>query len=626
LKTIVSNVYKNASFAKWVPLVLRTASGIGRKVMRQLVWIVVFGFIAKLSWVTLSAQQIPQTVYVYTMGTADQNIMMASLEGIVNRSTSGEMMLSPTASILPNPIFWLNELKAVYPQVQVVSQSNPTFLINRYRSLLKGYVLYDRSVNTNSINIATSIAGITNALLVDPATLSYATAAGLPEIADTRNMTYSQAYTQYNSQFNRDMIFYQDPAFNEPLRDYCIMNHGFMFYADPTALNPYAANQNHQGQLLGWGPSEYDLFNQGSQNNQQVSGANYLWSESATSKWRVPLAKQKYHTPLNIPTETNMHYVAFVMTDGDNIQVLTGGWATDPSWFGSPYRGNFNMTWELTSSLAEVNPVAFNYYYEHAAYGSNNDCFVSPGGKGLTFPSQYPDINGLADSISQSLQVADQKVLVIVDPSYDTNALYRILDEPNIMGIMFKTYDDYYKGRDGKLDWHNGKPILSAKYALWDGADTAQSIANSLNADPHRDGLHDSASYSIVVVHAWSTLGPTGTGSGNPMSNLNQLTQWLDPTKVKVVTLEELMVHLRNNFGTPLDFRFAMNADNMTVSNNVFYGQLIGPPGRNAVVEGSTNLQTWTPLQTNTLPPEGFGISAPLSASRVEYFRAHLLP
>src|ERR1700679_4361664 len=86
---------------------LHTASGAGRKVIRLLVLIVVCGWVADF---TVSAQQIPQTVYVYTMGTADQNIMMASLEGIVNRTTSGEMMLSPTASILPNPVFWLNEL------------------------------------------------------------------------------------------------------------------------------------------------------------------------------------------------------------------------------------------------------------------------------------------------------------------------------------------------------------------------------------------------------------------------------------------------------------------------------------------------------------------------------------
>jgi len=269
------------------------------------------------------------------MGSTPQNIMMASLEGIVNRNTDGELLVSPNNSTLPNPLFWLNQLKAAYPQVRSQFQSNPAFFINRYRTMLSGYVLYDRAVNPHSINIATSIAGVTDALVVDPSTLSYATAAGLPLIADTRFMTYGQVYTQYRSQFNKDMLFHQDTTMNENLRDYCILNHGFMFYTDPTALNPYAADQFHQGRIYGWGPSEFDLFNQASQNNQQVVGSNWSWSSSTTSKWKVPLAKQQYHAPVNVPTQNGKHYVAFVMSDGDNVQVLTGGWATDPKWFGS---------------------------------------------------------------------------------------------------------------------------------------------------------------------------------------------------------------------------------------------------------------------------------------------------
>jgi hypothetical protein len=243
------------------------------------------------------------------------------------------------------------------------------------------------------------------------------------------------------------------------------------------------------------------------------------------------------------------------MSDGDNCQWLTGGFATDPKWFGSPYRGQFNMTWDLTSTLGEMSPVAFNYLYQHASNGTHKDSFVSSGGAGLTFPSRYPDIDGLVSSISQSMQAADQKVISILDPSYDTAKLQAILDDPQVMGMMFKTYANYYKGRNGALEFHNGKPILSVKYSLWDGADTALSIANALNASAHRDPVGDPASYSIVNVHPWSVLGPNGTGSGNPMSNLNQLVQWLDPARVEVITLEEMMVHLRNNFGKPLAIR-----------------------------------------------------------------------
>src|SRR5262249_33046248 len=99
------------------------------------------------------------------------------------------------------------------------------------------------------------------------------------------------------------------------------------------------------------------------------------------------------------------------------------------------------------------------------------------------------------------------------------------------------------------------------KYSLWDGADTALAIANALNNETHRDALNDPASFSIVNVHPWSTLGPTGSGSGDPMSNLNQLVQWLDPAKGEGVTLEGLMVHLRTNFGMPVWVAPDLDAD-----------------------------------------------------------------
>jgi hypothetical protein len=265
----------------------------------------------------------------------------------------------------------------------------------------------------------------------------------------------------------------------------------------------------------------------------------------------VPLAPQPYHAPRNLVTEGDKHYVAFVMSDGDNVSSLTGQFATDSRWFGSPYRGKFDMTWDFTSTVAEVNPVAFNYYYQHAATGAHKDNFVAAHGAGTMFPSQYPDNAGLVASISQSMQLADQRVVSILDPTYDVSALYPILDAPQVLGMMFKTYDAGYRGRDGALDWHNGKPILSVKYTLWDGIQSARQIADALNSTTHRDGIHDAASYSIVNVHPWSTNGPMGTGSGDPMSNLNQLVEWLDATKVRVVTLEDLFVLLRRNFGTP---------------------------------------------------------------------------
>jgi hypothetical protein len=510
--------------------------------------------LAVLPALAARAQQLPSTVYVWTMGNTDQNSMMASLAGIVNRNTSGEVLLSPNNHSQPNPLFWLDQLRLAYPQVQSQVQSNPTFFINQYRSQLAGYVLYDKTANPDSLNVATSIAGVTDSIIVDSNTLAYATAAGLPMTADARTMTYAQAYQQYAPQFNKSMIFHQDTGKDHQLRDYAVMNRGFMYYTSPTTnLGTFAANQNHQGRVYGWAQSEFDLFSQASQRNQMVVASDWSGSNSTTSRWQIPLATQQYHTPGNISTNPGKHYVAFVMSDGDNEQWLTNGFATDPKWYGSQYRGNFNMTWDLTSTLGEMNPVAFNYLYQHASNGTKKDNFVSAGGAGIAFPSQYPDINGLASSINSSMQTADQKVVSILDPAYSTSKLYPILDQPQVDGMMFKTYDSYYKGRNGAIEFHNGKPIVSVEYSLWDGPDTAQGIANALSSDPNQDPIDDVNSYSIINVNPWSVFGPTGSGSsGNPMSNLNWLVQQLEPSRVEVVTLEELMVQLRNHFGTPL--------------------------------------------------------------------------
>jgi hypothetical protein len=486
------------------------------------------------------------------MGNFAQNAMMSSLAGVVNRTTNGEVMLSPDNGNQPNPRFWLDQLKASYPSVTSQVQSDPSFFISKYKSKISGYVLYDTGSNPDSLNIATSIAGVTNSIIVDSSTRLTAILNGLPQVADARSMTYASAYSTYANQFNKDMLFHQALYFDHHLRDFAVMNKGFVYYSSPTQLNPYASNQNHQGRIFGWADSEVDVFAQASQNNQQVVASNYSWSTSTMAKWKVPIAQQKSHAAGNVATKAGKHYVAFVMSDGDNSQWLTNAFATDPKWYGSPNRGKFNMTWDFSPSLKDMSPIAHNYIYEHASDGTYKDNFVAAGGNGTQFPSIYPDINGLASDVASSMASADLKVVSILDPNYSTSKLFPILDQEQVSGIMYKTYDHYYKGNNGKLEWHNGKPVLSVKYSLWDGADTAVSLASALNNQVHKDPLDDQASYSIVNVHPWSTAGPDGTGSGDPMSNLMALVNALDPNKVEVVTLEEMMVQLRNHFGLPV--------------------------------------------------------------------------
>jgi hypothetical protein len=86
--------------------------------MRRMTCAFVVGCLAVTPISSVQAQQLPQTVFVWTGGNSSQDVMMASLAGIVNRNTQGELLLSPDDPTLPNPMFWLDQLKAAYPQVQ----------------------------------------------------------------------------------------------------------------------------------------------------------------------------------------------------------------------------------------------------------------------------------------------------------------------------------------------------------------------------------------------------------------------------------------------------------------------------------------------------------------------------
>jgi len=332
---------------------------------------------------------------------------------------------------------------------------------------------------------------------------------------------------------------------------------GFMFDETGAERDAYLAGQNDHSLVLGWGyqNDEYEFFSSASRNNLMAVPADHLQSAAAPSRWDVAIPAQAAHTSITTPTQAGAHYVAFVMSDGDNVQWVTNDFARSTRWFGSPHRGDFDMTFDLSPALAEINPVALKYLYDEAAGDDHKTFFVTPGGKGINYPSQTPDMAGSMDVTAAAMKAVDHNVISVLDDTVDLEKLEEMASRPETLGLMLKT-GAAYKGLGGAIYWRDGKPIVSTKYSLWDGFDTPNGIVAALNAAP-RDPLANQASYSIVNVHPWSN-GLADGGQGDPMSNVDYIAGRLDGN-VKVVTLEELMIHLRNNFGSAVDPRLGRN-------------------------------------------------------------------
>jgi len=204
----------------------------------------------------------------------------------------------------------------------------------------------------------------------------------------------------------------------------------------------------------------------------------------------------------DIETEDDVHYVTFLMSDGDNVSWLLDGFAFDEKWYGSPYRGEFPMGWTISPMLADLAPTVMERLYEDA---TNRDSFVAGvSGRGYFYPSELPNLEAEAERTNDALSHAGLSTAYIVDTelgAFSSHVLAHYAVQPAIDGGFWLYYPDN-AARGGEIVFSHGKPFVSVTHNLWEGIDTPESIATEINGAPRTP--HDPAGYSVVNVHAWS--------------------------------------------------------------------------------------------------------------------------
>ena len=72
-----------------------------------------------------------------------------------------------------------------------------------------------------------------------------------------------------------------------------------------------------------------------------------------------------------------MHYIAFIMTDGDNLQWVERDYTQSTWWYGAPQRGQVPMGWGLPiSTTLQLAPDIWDYFAQTA---TANDDFLAFG-------------------------------------------------------------------------------------------------------------------------------------------------------------------------------------------------------------------------------------------------------
>ena len=486
-----------------------------------------------------------------------QLVAMQTLQGVLAQDT-------PRIYIRPENPIYLQDMADNHNVTRIDWRFFSSF-VTHFKNEVDGYVIYDLS-DPASLTAATTLSGILRAVAVDVSLQSTFANAGYPQLMDARGKDDQWVYEHYGTLLNHDAIVihpndYQTDGVSLHLRDWAPAIGAIDWWNSSAEYTEALFDALEKGSpVYGWdnavpgaGGDEISFIDYHSQHDLYQIPSNWLLNlstyagfASRQEPWQLtqPGLKDKY-TP-----EPDVHYVTFMMSDMDNICVHMAphNFAMDTTYFASSLRGTFPMGWGMNPALMELAPTVVEWWYRNA---SKKDSFVVSGpGLGYFYPHRMSTgaVQKHVQKLGHLMQQADLHNIVITEnfwPQDMTVENYQQYVGPyaaleQIRGMFYVDVNGDYARYGGRLLWFNDKPFLTCRFTLWnapqyDGVSrNANQLAATLNALPADPA--DPASYSFVVVHAWSY------GLDEVARTIEQLAP-----HVRVVTPDELIEQLYLN-------------------------------------------------------------------------------
>lgn len=508
----------------------------------------------------------------------------------VNELAGDELVWITTGNIAVE--HWRSELLARHPEWENRGVFDPWALVERFqnRNLIKGYILYRQDSSSRkdfawssdmdqSINIATSLAGLLDGILVEEALEEQAKARGLTCLADARRETLTTIWEKYRDRFNRRLLFCQDPQ-KPNSRDLAIAHRAFTLYGSDPTLRQALEFLEPSSPILGWnGGDELETTRLSSNYGHFQTATDWcmnlttLMADAATAKsMTIPHVDFR-----KIDWQDQRSAVSFVMTDGDNVQWYESDFfLTNSDFWNSPSRGKIPFGWSSCfSHLSQLAPLIIDHAVKTR---TPSDEFVEWGG-GYYYPDRFAASRAdrweiLAKHAARTCELMKKNNtriigfnMVNVDSS-DARKAYEVFAQATegLWGILVFQYYPY-EGGGGKIYWVKDRrgieiPVMTARYSIWEHAQRPRAGSPAKVAREIRDTVSqtDQPRYDWVVSHAWSFF-RSAPGTDEQAEELPQLNArkrgglrghtpatWCAerlPENVRVIGPEELVWRIR---------------------------------------------------------------------------------
>ncbi|MGH7941932.1 MAG: lectin-like domain-containing protein [Limisphaerales bacterium] len=312
---------------------------------------------------------------------SDQQALFSSLEGIVNRN---QPKLACVSAASEGEFTWMNLHNLSHTTV------SGFVALTQFKSDVTGLVVYDTNM-MDTLNLATTIAGVKNELICDAALLPTLTNSpyALAIVDDLRgrfsnkNQVYGYLYTNYWPQCTHRLMGGLQTNNFWYLRDYLVATKCAVVWLDPnvspdnSTLALFMSGMTPvDGVYIGWWPNESADMEWIAQYGIPVMASDLFDNGSLYGGVVTNIA---FPVIPPAPALQNKIYVSITLSDGDNVQYMQH--TMYQNWQSSS-RGKVPIGWTVQPLLADFDPEMLNYFWSTA---TTNDCLVAgPSGAGYT--------------------------------------------------------------------------------------------------------------------------------------------------------------------------------------------------------------------------------------------------
>jgi len=434
---------------------------------------------------------------------------------------------------------WYARLITQQPELARPGALEPWDLVDRYvkQGIIKGYILYRRDQSKGeshtsrpgmdcSANVASSLAGILDGIMVDETLEREAKAHGLKLLLDVRGKSQPWCLQTYRDQFNRRMICLQDPRVPH-VRDLAIAHKVFTAFGSDESIPAAMAWLEPLSPILGWNCGDEFANTDLSTRYGHIQTAtdwclNLPVLMAGTEKVNLPRARG--FDPRTIDWNDAHSAIAFVDTDGDNVQWLLGNFFGNASYWANPERGTIPFGWSCCfDQLAQLCPQAIEYALETR---TTNDWFIEWGG-GYYYPDRFGRqrtnrwelLARHARRTWELMKRTNSRIIGFNFSQVDSPEAHQACEvfagqTDGLLAIFAFQYAPY-EGGAGKVFWvrdRNGVevPVMTARYSIWEHANrraragTPAKVAREIRQTTDGTAPAQPPRQDWVIAHVWS--------------------------------------------------------------------------------------------------------------------------